>query len=412
MNFPLMLLIMPFPLTGGAQVLSNARAPVQSRRLFVIKKSRDRPQAFQVTVKESAVPRRPPLPLNDIDQRARAIFRQIVDRYLETGEPVGSRTIAQGGGVALSAATIRNVMADLEQMGLLESPHTSAGRVPTEPGLRLFVDAFLEIGEISEAERRTITQRLEQRNDSVEDVLTQASAMLSGLSHGAGLVVIPKLDAPLKHIEFVSTGPGQALVVIVTEDGAVENRIITVPLGMPVSALAEAGNYINAHLRGHTLSEEREIMLTQIDKAKADLDALSARLVEDGLVTWAGAEGASPSRAADSTLIVRGRANLLEDLDATADLERVRQLFDDLENKRDLIQLMDLAKKGEGVRIFIGSENKLFSLSGSSLIFSPYRNSEQKIVGALGVIGPTRLNYARVIPLVDYTARIVGRLMS
>ncbi len=353
---------------------------------------------------------RPSLPLSDIDQRARAIFRQIVDTYLDTGEPVGSRTIAQQGSMSLSAATIRNVMADLEHMGLLESPHTSAGRIPTEPGLRLFVDALLEIGEISEAEQRTITERLGRSKDNLEDILTRTSTMLSGLSHCAGLVVIPKLDAPLKHIEFVSTGPGQALVVIVTEDGSVENRIVNVPLGMPVSALVEAGNYINARLRGHTLSEAREVMVSQIDKAKAELDTLSAQLVEDGLVTWAG-EGA-PSSSIPKTLIVRGRSNLLEDLDAAADLERVRQLFDDLENKRDLIQLMDLAKDGEGVRIFIGSENKLFSLSGSSLIFSPYRNSEQKIVGALGVIGPTRLNYARVIPLVDYTAKIVGRLMS
>lgn len=356
-------------------------------------------------------------PLSDIDQRSRAIFRQIVDRYLETGEPVGSRTISQANNVSLSAASIRNVMADLEHMGLLESPHTSAGRIPTEPGLRLFVDALLEIGEISKTERRSITERLGRSNDNLEDILTQATTMLSGLSHCAGLVVIPKLDAPLKHIEFVSTGPGQALVVIVTEDGSVENRIITVPLGMPVSALIEAGNYINTRLRGHTLLEARESMVAQIDKAKAELDTLSAKMVEDGLVTWAG--GAADERSREegasaplSTLIVRGRSNLLEDLDAAADLERVRQLFDDLENKRDLIQLMDLAKDGEGVRIFIGSENKLFSLSGSSLIFSPYHNSEQQIVGALGVIGPTRLNYARVIPLVDYTAKIVGRLMS
>ncbi len=388
-------------------------AAFQSRDHFVLemKEDRESPQ------RDDPVTSDPRLVLSDLDQRARMIFRQIVETYLETGEPVGSRTISRREGVSLSAATIRNVMADLEHLGLLTSPHTSAGRMPTQPGLRLFVDAFLEVGDLSDEEQRAITERLAGSGASLEDVLTQASAMLSGLSQCAGLVSIPKIDAPLKHLEFISAGPGQALVVIVTEGGNVENRIIKVPRGMPASALTEASNYINAHLQGRTLSEARAEMMAEIDKAKSELDALTAKLVEAGLATWAGQsrEGGGPDSPNDplpSTLIVRGRANLLEDLDAAADLERVRQLFDDLENKRELLQLMDLARDGEGVRIFIGSENKLFSLSGSSLIVSPYMNSEQKIIGALGVIGPTRLNYARVIPLVDYTAKIVGRLLS
>lgn len=345
--------------------------------------------------------------ITDLDQRSRAIFREIVETYLDTGDPVGSRTISQRSYLSLSAATIRNVMSDLEQMGLLHSPHTSAGRVPTQPGLRLFVDAFLEIGDLSEAERESIKQRLTGSARTLEDVLTKATAMLSGLSQCAGLIVTPKVEAPLKHIEFVSTGPGQALVVIVTEGGAVENRVVNVPPGMPPAALTEAGNFLNARVRGRTLAEVKDDVLAEIEHEKAQLDELTAKLVQTGLVDLSGDETIEPA-----SLIVRGRANLLEDIEAAADLERVRMLFDDLENKRDLIQLMEFAMAGEGIKIFIGSENRLFSLSGSSLIISPYMDSGRKVVGALGVIGPTRLNYARVIPLVDYTAKVVGRVVS
>ncbi len=345
--------------------------------------------------------------LNDLDQRSRAIFRQIVETYLDTGEPVGSRTVSQSSQLTLSAATIRNVMSDLENMGLLNSPHTSAGRIPTQPGLRLFVDALLQVGDLSESERENIKQRLAGGERNLEDVLTQATAMLSGLSQCAGLIVTPKIESPLKHVEFVSTGPGQALVVIVTEGGAVENRVVTVPHGMPPAALAEATNFLNARIRGQTLSEVTAGVLAEIEQDKAQLNALTAKLVQSGLVDMSGDDSSETA-----SLIVRGRANLLEDIEAAADLERVRMLFDDLENKRDLIQLMESAKAGDGVKIFIGSENKLFSLSGSSLIVSPYMDSDRKVIGALGVIGPTRLNYARVIPLVDYTAKVVGRVVS
>ncbi len=345
--------------------------------------------------------------LNDLDQRSRAIFRQIVETYLDTGDPVGSRTLSQSTNFSLSAATIRNVMSDLEQMGLLHSPHISAGRIPTQPGLRLFVDALLEIGNLSESERGNIKQRLAGSGRSLEDTLTQATAMLSGLSQCAGLIVTTKTETPLKHIEFVSTGPGQALVVIVTKGGSVENRIIQVPLGMPPAMLGEASNFLNARIRGRTLSEVTDEVLTEIEQEKAQLDALTAKLVQASLVDLSGNEALGAA-----SLIIRGRANLLEDIEAAADIERVRMLFDDLENKRGLVQLMEFAMAGKGVKIFIGSENKLFSLSGSSLIVSPYMDSERKVVGALGVIGPTRLNYGRVIPLVDYTAKVVGRIVS
>jgi len=350
-----------------------------------------------------------PIGVNDLDERSRAIFRQIVDTYLETGDPVGSRTISQAEGVSLSPATIRNVMADLEKLGLLQSPHTSAGRIPSHMGLRLFVDGLLEIGDLSAQEQLLVEHRLSGSNEHLQDVLNQASAMLSGLSQCASLVLTNKSDAPVKHIEFVGLNPRQALVIIVNEEGNVENRLIDIPLGLPASALNQASNFLNARMQGRSLGEVRRILIEEMETARRELDTLTLKLVEAGLATWAGAEDSEENAG---SLIIRGRSNLLEDLEAADDLERVRLLFDDLENKREMLQLMELASQGQGVKIFIGSETKLFSLSGSALIISPYTDKSEKIVGALGVIGPTRLNYARIIPLVDYTAKVVGRLLS
>lgn len=343
-----------------------------------------------------------------LSERSREIFRGIVEAYLETGEPVGSRTLSQRLSLSLSAASIRNVMADLEQMGLLIAPHTSAGRMPTEAGLRMFVDGLLEIGELAEEERQAIEGRLAASGRSLDEALQDASQLLSGLSRCAGLVFAPKLDVPLKHIEFVSLGPSKALVILVTEDGAVENRVIGMPGGLTPSALQEATNYLNSRLRGRTLDEARAIISSELEARRTELDQIAARVIEAGLATWSGEN--NEGRA--GTLIVRGHSNLLENVHAAEDLERLRMLFDDLEGKINLVQLLDLAHEAEGVRIFIGSENKLFSLSGSSLIVAPYMNPRQKIVGAIGVIGPTRLNYARIIPMVDYTAKVMGRLLG
>lgn len=347
--------------------------------------------------------------LSDLDQRSREIFRSIVETYLETGEPVGSRNVSRALSMSLSPASVRNVMADLEHMGLLHSPHTSAGRLPTEIGLRFFIDALLEVGDLSQEERQKIDVQVRATNNfrSSEHVLTEASQLLSGLSSGAGVVLTHKNDLRLKHIEFVRIEPLKALAVLVGEDGSVENRIIELPAGLPSSALVEATNYLNAHLQGRTLAEVRRELEKVREADQAELDLLSQRVVDAGLAVWSG-------DAVDDlgTLIVRGQSNLLTDLEAVEDLERIRLLFDDLENKRDLIQLLGLAEKGDGVRIFIGSENKLFSLSGSSLVVSPYRDREQRIVGVLGVIGPTRLNYSRVIPMVDYTARLVSKILG
>ena len=343
--------------------------------------------------------------LIQLDARARDIFRRVVETYLETGEPVGSRTVSKGG-VQLSPASIRNTMQDLTQLGLLAAPHTSAGRVPTHAGLRLFVDGLLELGDITQDERREIEGRLAGRARGLEEALDEATALLSGLAGGAGVVVTPARDAGVKHVEFVALGSDQTLVVIVLDDGTVENRLMRRPPGLTPSALQEASNFLNAMLRGRTLAEAKAEMAVQLERARRQLDETSARLVEEGLAAWSGGEG--PERS----LIVRGRANLLDDRAAVEDLERVRMLFDDLEQKEQLIGLLDDVREAQGVRIFIGAETRLFSLSGSAVIAAPYMTERRRVLGAIGVIGPTRLNYARVIPLVDYTARILGRLLD
>jgi heat-inducible transcriptional repressor len=332
--------------------------------------------------------------------RPREVFRHLVEAFLASGEPVGSRTLSQRLPHVLSPASIRNVMADLEAMGLLYSPHTSAGRIPTEKGLRLFVDGLLEVGELAPDERIAIEARMSGSSQRIEDVLTQATQRLAGLSRCAGLMLTAKQDAALKHVEFVAVAPGKAMVIMVSEDGQVENRVIDTPAGLPVSALSEASNYLGARLRGRTLDAARAEILAELDGEKIELDKLTAKVVAEGLATLAGPE---------KVLIVRGTSHLL---DSQADLERIRTLFDDIERKADLIRLLELAKDGEGVRIFIGSENRLFSLSGSSIVAAPYANAQGKIVGVIGVLGPTRLNYGRIIPMVDHTAKVIGRLLA
>nr|PZN84267.1 MAG: heat-inducible transcriptional repressor HrcA [Pseudomonadota bacterium] len=345
--------------------------------------------------------------LSQLNERSRTIFRQIVETYLETGEPVGSRNISRNLPMTLSPASVRNVMSDLEQLGLIYAPHTSAGRMPTHLGLRLFVDALLEVGDLTEEERKQIESQISYKpGKSIEQLLAEASEMISGLSHCAGLVLAEKQVSRLKHIEFVPLEPGRALVVMVGDDQTVENRIISLPPGLPPSALVEAANYLNAHVRGMSIDEARVHIEKQIANARAELDALTQKVIKAGLAEWSGTLGDRQS------LIVRGQSNLLKDLTAIEELERIRQLFQDLEAKRDFIQLLSLAERAEGVRIFIGSENKLFSLSGSSLIVAPFQDKTRKIVGVLGVIGPTRLNYARIIPMVDYTAKLVSRLLT
>jgi heat-inducible transcriptional repressor len=344
--------------------------------------------------------------LAQLNERSREIFRQIVESYLATGEPVGSRNLSRIITTPLSPASVRNVMSDLEHLGLIYAPHTSAGRLPTELGLRFFVDALLEIGDLSDRDRRDMEARVAASGKSVEAVLNEASGMLSGLTRAAGVVLSAKANARLKHIEFVRLEPERALVVLVSEDGQVENRVVPVPADLPTSSLTEAGNFLNARIRGRNLTEAKAELEKALAADRAQLDQLTQKLIAAGLASWSGGE------REERNLIVRGHANLLEDLHALGDLERVRLLFDDLETKKGVIDLLGRAEQAEGVRIFIGSENNLFSLSGSSTIVAPYRDSAGRIIGVIGVIGPTRLNYARIIPMVDYTSRLVSRVLG
>ncbi len=350
----------------------------------------------------------PPAGLAQLNERSREIFRQIVESYLATGAPVGSRNLSRLITVPLSPASVRNVMADLEQLGLIYAPHTSAGRLPTELGLRFFVDALMQVGDMTEAERQSIEGQLASvgRAQSVEAALDEALTRLSGLTRAAAVVLTAKSNSRLKHIEFVRLEPERALAVLVGEDGQVENRVLTLPPGVPSSALTEASNFLNARIRGRTLADARLELETALARDRVELDELAQKVIAAGFASWSGGDND------DRQLIVRGHANLLDDLHALEDLERVRQLFDDLEAKRGVIDLLGRAENAEGVRIFIGSENKLFSLSGSSTIAAPYTDARGRIVGVLGVIGPTRLNYARVIPTVDYAARLVSRLLG
>jgi heat-inducible transcriptional repressor len=339
----------------------------------------------------------------ELNKRARDILRLIIDAYVETGEPVGSRAISRKLGMNLSPATIRNVMADLEDIGLLHAPHTSAGRLPTEAGLRLFVHGLLQIGHLSDSERETISGQAMAAGRSLPEMLGEATAALSGLSGCTGLVVAPKTDRPLKHLEFVKLGPGRTLIVMVTEDGVVENRVIDSPMGIPDASLIMASNYLSSRLIGRTIAEGRAGILAEIESAQTQLDGLTAKLVEAGLAIRSGGTG---------QLIVRGQSNLLEDVGDRADVARIRALFDALETKDTMLKLLEAANKAEGVQIFIGAENDLFAHTGCSMIITPYMNSREQVVGAIGVIGPTRLNYARIIPMVDYTAKVIGRLLG
>ncbi|MEP4050760.1 MAG: heat-inducible transcriptional repressor HrcA [Litorimonas sp.] len=356
----------------------------------------------------------PTFTLSDLDARARDIFRDVVESYLESGQPVGSKTLALSEGRTLSPATIRSVMAELSRYGLLTSPHVSAGRVPTQIGLRLFVDGLLEIGDLGKADQDRLESKLGAAGGDPQALMQQASAMMAGLAGGAGLVLAPHAgtsERALRHVEFVNLDGDQALVVLVHEDGAVENRIMARPAGVLPGSLERAGNFLSARLKGRKLSEARTDVLAEIAAGEAQIDAAAATLIERGLAQWS-TLGATPDDKTRRSLIVRGQSHLLDNLEARTDVERIRQLFDDLERKEELIDLMDRAEHADGVKIFIGSENPMFSLSGSSVVIAPYRDSQSNILGALGVIGPTRLNYARVIPMMDYTAQLLGRLLN
>ncbi len=348
----------------------------------------------------------PSSPIDNLNSRSREVFRLLVESYLETGEPMGSRTLTRSLTEQVSAATIRNVMQDLEHLGLLDSPHISSGRIPTQQGLRMFVDGLLEVGDLPNEERKQIEKSISKEESEIGTLIDKAGALLSGLTHSASVVFAPKSETPIKHIEFVSLTPDRALVILVMEDGQVENRMFNPSPGQTPSSMREAANFVNSVVAGHTLSDLRTVLFREIEKHRLELDGLAQNLIKDGVASW------SLETDMDARLIVRGRSNLIEDASTQQDLDRVKELFDDLEQKKEIAEFLSLSEQGEGVKIFIGSENKLFSLSGSSLVVSPYMNAERKVIGAVGVIGPTRLNYGRIVPIVDYTAQLMGRVLS
>ncbi|MFP5329312.1 MAG: heat-inducible transcriptional repressor HrcA [Alphaproteobacteria bacterium] len=340
--------------------------------------------------------------ITELTDRMRAIFGLVVEAYLERGQPVGSRALTAS--VNLSPASIRGVMQELEERGLLTHPHTSAGRIPTESGLRLFVDGIMQAAAPDPRERAEIERQI-GRDQPIEDALAAASAALSGLSHAAGVVLAPKQELRLRQLSLVPLSPGRALAVLVGFDGSVENRIVSIEPGTSESALAEVTNYVNARLSGTTLAEAEARLRAEIRDRKDAIDSAAAELVAAGLAAW------TQDHARRPVLIVRGQANLIDE-NAAADLERVRKLLDELENRQEIARLLESARDAPGCRIFIGSENRMFALSGSSVIAAPYRGSRGEVVGVVGVIGPTRLNYARIVPMVDFTAKALTRLMG
>jgi heat-inducible transcriptional repressor len=343
-------------------------------------------------------------PITEMNDRAQDIFRVVVEAYLDSGIPVGSRTISKISQLELSPASIRNVMQDLEELGLLAAPHTSAGRMPTELGLRLFVDGMMQAAEPSQQERDAIERQITEQGP-VEDALRATTSVLSGLSSCAGLVMVPKREPLLKQFSFVKLSEVQGLAILVSQDGSVENRVLELPPGISESVLVEAGNYLTARYGGQTLSQALAVLDREISAGELAIDKASEELVKIGLITW------SRDSADRPVLIVRGQAQLLEESNL-GDLERVRQLLDELEGKQEIARLLDSARDADAAKIFIGAENKLFSLSGSSVIAAPYKDGDGQVVGVVGVIGPTRLNYARVVPMVDFTAQTLSRLLK
>lgn len=343
-------------------------------------------------------------PITELTSRARDIFRLVVEGYLTSGLPVGSRVLANSAPLNLSPASIRSVLHELEGLGLLAAPHTSAGRMPTEQGLRLFVDGMMQVAEPTAEERAAIERQVAQPGP-IEAALAAASAVLSDLSACAGVVMVPRREPRLAQLQLVPLSASRALAVLVGIDGGIENRVVELPMGIAPGALEQASNYLTAHLSGRTLGEAVAAIRAEIASGRSALDAASQDLVGRGLAAW------SEDAARRPVLIVRGQANLLDET-ALHDLERVRQLLDDLENKQSVVELLDSAREAEATRIFIGAENRLFALSGSSVIASPYRDREGRVVGVVGVIGPTRLNYARLVPMVDFTAQSLGKLIG
>lgn len=338
-----------------------------------------------------------------LDMRSQAIMRLIVDGYVHHGEAMGSRTLSRHLasllGMELSPATIRNTMADLEEAGLLYSAHTSAGRLPTDAGLRLFVNNLLEVNPLDDALQDQMQQHLGKDQHHLPAALERASVALSSLSQCAGLVAAAKKDTPFRQVEFVSLAAGRVLAVWVADDGTVENRILDVDPHLQASDLQQASEYLNRHLHGKTLHQARRDILDDITHRRHEMSLLTQQLVTEGLII--------PNEE-NGLLIVRGQAHLLNDVRHVTELERLRKLFDTLEQRETMLKLVEQTEIADGVQIFIGAQNELFNHSGCAMIVAPYKNRQQQVIGAIGIIGPSRMNYGRIIPIVDYTAKLLS----
>lgn len=347
---------------------------------------------------------------SQLSSRSKEIFSALVDAYIETGEAVGSRLLAKRAPCALSSATIRNIMADLEEAGLLYAPHTSAGRIPTEAGLSFFVDSLLECSDFEDdtAIEHTLEERLSEEAASggeVDEVLEQATALLSGLSQYAGIVLSPKTDSILKRIEFVTLSPTQLLVVILSNTGHVENRLIPYDRNLTPEQLKQLSNYLSTYLEGKTLVEGLAWVQAELKKQQHRFTKEATRLVQQGLETWSRAHK-------PSSLILKGQANLLDAVEERNELDPIRNLFEAIETKQTMVHLLEATSNAEGIQVFIGSENPNFNVAGCSLVAASYRSADNRIVGALGVIGPSNMHYRQVIPLVSCTAKVINRLLK
>lgn len=340
-----------------------------------------------------------------LDRRSQRIFQLIVDSYMESGEPVGSSTLSRRLSDSLSPATIRNVMAHLEKVGLLYSPHTSAGRLPTEQGLKMYVQGLLDIGPISEIDKQILESRFDLKGHSLDEILEDAITTLTGLSQCTGIVLAPTYNTPLKHIEFIYLSPGQALIVMVSNEGMIENRIMSIPEDMTPAHLVEAGNYLSSRLVGKTLDEAKIFIKKELEFEKGQLNVLAKQVVERGLAMWEQSDTIP-------NLLVKGQSNLLNVAKTSDDVSHIQRLFESLEKKEDILELLDAAKKAEGVQVFMGANSPLFHLSGCSMIVAPYKNSHHDVIGAIGVLGPARQNYGRIIPMVNHAAKLIEKFLE
>ena len=341
----------------------------------------------------------------ELTDRTKQIFKTVVESYLETGSPSGSETVLKKAGLDISSASVRNILSNLQKEGLLFSPHTSAGRVPTEKGMRFFVDGLLEFGRISKSEKENIEQLSSSKSKSYQEVLDEASRAISGLSNYAGIVIAPKYQKNLKHLEFIRLNQTQVMSILAYENGEIENRIIEDRGRFTNSQLLQTSNYLSDKFKNKNINEIKKIIEDEITNTRSSLEQISRKLVEKGIVEI-------EPKINNPYIFLHGQSKLLKDEIISKDLDEIRQLFDEIENKTTFIDILENAGKAKGVQIFIGSKNFLFKHSGLSMVMAPYKNREQKIVGAIGVVGPTRLNYSKIVPLVDYTSKVIGKVVK